>query len=392
VLAGMNAPKNMMSPLVLAAAGMLLAGMLLADQLEQEDSEDRGVFLKVIDRLPMLFLPLMPMSAWAVWIRIDQYGWTEFRYLRLMLIIALSVIFVLAIAQYFRKRPQPLMAIIGTFGVLSIVSTFGPLSAQAVSQRSQITLLRMHLDADGVLDTAGKINTLPSDADPKNISGSSPLSHQSTSTISYLAEHFGAAPFEEFVSPTQLALLEEKEGSRGLKMYEVLDALNTHEAAYVDAAEGERDMHFHSNGKLGHAPHSGTLYNLSLYSREHAQTLTFLRPILGEEDVQGRIILYESHLSMEFGPQQDVLLKTQHELQPLLDFLVTAHKHEQLTSHFISEVPEHLRVYSLSEEGTAPITISLHGATLSRENMEAPWEFRGLQGIIVQSDGPVPKD
>lgn len=392
VLAGMNAPKNMMSPLVLAAAGMLLTGMLLADQLEQEDSETRGVFLKVIDRLPMLFLPLMPMSAWAVWIRIEQYGWTEFRYLRLMLIIALSVIFVLAIAQYFRKRPQPLMAIIGTFGVLSIVSTFGPLSAQAVSQRSQLTRLRMHLAADDALDATGKFKS------PRALSGSRtspdlhPLSHQSISTITYLAEHFGAAPFEELVSPYQFERLVESMDGRGLNSYEVLNALGAMETEAQDAMENVLDLNFHTTGQLGHAPHSGILYKLSIYSTNHPQTLNFQAPIMGEEDVPGRITLNDSHISMEFGPSQDVILQTRHELKPLLDFLAAKHDHDHIKLHFALEVPEHLRVFSLSEEGTATITVSLHGASLSRSSVDDPWEFTGLQGIIVQNDGLVPRE
>ena len=43
--------------------------------------------------LPIAFLAvlvLLPLAVWAVWVRRDQYGWTESRYLRLALLVALA--------------------------------------------------------------------------------------------------------------------------------------------------------------------------------------------------------------------------------------------------------------------------------------------------------------
>src|SRR5690606_39228449 len=67
-------PKNLVSPLVLAAGGIAALGLLLFDPRPAARGVNR--WLRIA---PALFLPLVPLGMWALVLRTNQYGLTEFR-------------------------------------------------------------------------------------------------------------------------------------------------------------------------------------------------------------------------------------------------------------------------------------------------------------------------
>ncbi len=136
LIAGLDeAPSNMMSPLVLVAAALIGAGLIVAEPVRRADPQ--GAFARMIRWLPAAFLPLLPLAMWAVMERVEQYGWTPFRYLRLVLLIALGLSFGLATARRLTQRAQPLHELIAILTSVAVVCTLGPLSAGEVSWRSQ---------------------------------------------------------------------------------------------------------------------------------------------------------------------------------------------------------------------------------------------------------------
>lgn len=151
-------PKNLVSPIVLFAG---LAGFLGGIFLEplQEDGESRGV-ARLVRSFPALLLPLLPLPIWAVAVRQGQYGWTEFRYLRLLLLGVLAVLAVWGTARLLR-RGRPLLA--GVPAVLAaalLLGSVGPWSAQSVSRRDQTARLREALTGAGLM-RAGRLARPP---------------------------------------------------------------------------------------------------------------------------------------------------------------------------------------------------------------------------------------
>ena len=149
VLATGDLPKNLLSPIVLFAG---LAGLLGGIFLEplQDDAESRGV-ARLVRLFPALLLPLLPLPIWAVGVRQDQYGWTEFRYLRLVVLLALAVLAVWGTIRLVRRRPPLLVVVPAVLAAALLLGSVGPWSAQAVSRRDQGARLRAALTAAGLM-------------------------------------------------------------------------------------------------------------------------------------------------------------------------------------------------------------------------------------------------
>ncbi len=175
-------PQNLVSPLVLAAGVLAAVALVIFDRGAVGELGDRALRL-----VPALFLPLAPLGAYAVAVRVGQYGWTEFRYLRIAALVGLSLVALGAVLQVARKRPLSLHLAPVVMAVVLVLSVVGPWSAMALSRHSQTGRLIDGLEAAGLLrdgrvvvDTAGPPRELPADE-----------YDQITSTSQYLVRHFG---------------------------------------------------------------------------------------------------------------------------------------------------------------------------------------------------------
>lgn len=143
VVATGELPLNRFSPLVIAAGVLGLLGAVFLEPVH-EDDEHRGVSM-LVRAMPALLLPLVPLALWALGARLGEYGWTEFRYARLAVVMAIGILAVLGTARLARRR-RPLQGTIpAVFAAVLLASALGPWSATAVSRRDQTARLRAEL-------------------------------------------------------------------------------------------------------------------------------------------------------------------------------------------------------------------------------------------------------
>lgn len=148
VLVTGEAPKNLLSPIILLAGLFGFVGSVLLEPLRR-DPEHPGVE-RLIRWFPVPMLALLPFGLWAVWVRLDQYGWTEFRYYRFALLVALTALAVLGVARLVR-RGEPVMTLVPiVLGLTLLLASFGPWGASEVSRRSQQERLRSGLEEAGL--------------------------------------------------------------------------------------------------------------------------------------------------------------------------------------------------------------------------------------------------
>jgi hypothetical protein len=123
--------------LILAVIG-ILAALLLEPVERSREFPWAAVFRRWFYRL---LLPLMPLLFLSIGRRIHDYGFTEGRYLAVILAVWLT-----AMAGLFsRGRGASIKAIPLSLAVLAVLTTFGPWSAFAVSGRSQWSRLNAEL-------------------------------------------------------------------------------------------------------------------------------------------------------------------------------------------------------------------------------------------------------
>jgi hypothetical protein len=133
-------PRNLVSPLVIAAGLIGLVGAVLLEPVHADD-EHRGLSM-LVRAVPALLLPLVPLAAWALLARLGEYGWTEFRYIRLAAVFAIGVLAVMGTVRLVRRGPPLLTAVPAVFAAVLLLSAIGPWSAPAVSRRDQTARLR----------------------------------------------------------------------------------------------------------------------------------------------------------------------------------------------------------------------------------------------------------
>jgi hypothetical protein len=129
-------PNNIVSPVVLGAGGLVLATLLVLEPLRER--EDAAGFTRLVGLLPPLLLPLAALALWAVLVRLGQYGWTEFRYVRLMAVAGLAAFAVAGTWQAVRRAPPPLPFLPPALALALLLMAVGPWSAPAVSYRDQM--------------------------------------------------------------------------------------------------------------------------------------------------------------------------------------------------------------------------------------------------------------
>lgn len=136
-------PRNLVSPLVMAAGLIGLVGGVLLEPVHG-DEEHRGLSA-LVRWIPVLLAPLIPLALWALLARLGQYGWTEFRYIRVGVVVVLGVLAVMGSVRRFRGAPPLLSSVPALLAAMLVLGAVGPWSAPAVSRRDQTARLRTAL-------------------------------------------------------------------------------------------------------------------------------------------------------------------------------------------------------------------------------------------------------
>ncbi len=162
VLARGELPRNLLSPLIIGAGFTgtfctLVVSAILAEPVGTGPLSPaephrflRRRSVQLVRAFPLVLLALLPMALVAIAVRIEQYGLTPFRVMRLAALLCLAVIGVLGTWRYLRKR-EPLTwqapALVAAF---ALAIAMGPGSAIELSIRSQAARLERQLTAAGV--------------------------------------------------------------------------------------------------------------------------------------------------------------------------------------------------------------------------------------------------
>jgi len=181
-------PQNLVSPMVIAAGVLAAIALILFDP----DSDTAGG-LRWLRFMPAPFVLLAPLGIWALYARVDAYGWTEFRLLRLIVLMALLALALLAVARLIERKRYALPIIPAFLSVVLLASAIGPWSVLSVARRDQQRRLLAALRSARV-DPA----RIPASTDTTRRAVAQRLYAQINSTSAYLASNFGvqALPHE----------------------------------------------------------------------------------------------------------------------------------------------------------------------------------------------------
>ena len=352
--------------------------MLLADQLEpapeelEREGAERPLFLKVSAWLPALFLPLMPMSVWAVWIRIEQYGFTEFRYLRLLLLAVLCAVFVLATYNRFKGKAQPLLAIIAIFGASSLLASFGPLSAQAVSQRSQYARLVTMLEEQGHLTERGVLAVAEHDM--------SPFDSQSARVFDYLLNQHGIDSVEPLIDRVLYAELVKAGDGQPIHSYDVLKKHHyVIDYGYaVEVGRESKTVVAQDMERGAFIPHAGRLHKVEIYNAGNSIPLIHQGCSLELEERGVRLDCSGDGLADEYEGSVN--------LGGLVGRVVVRRDEVAPNSVELSKyVPQEMRALAFpprAGESVSPASFVVSSIVL-REESEA-WVIAHIEGYLVQ--------
>ncbi|MGH7553003.1 MAG: DUF4153 domain-containing protein, partial [Longimicrobiales bacterium] len=188
-------PNNLVSPLVLAAGTMWLLAAIVLEPFHWLPNLS-GV-ARIVRVLPLVVLPLCVIGSWAIALRIEQHGWTEFRFVRMVALAAMALIAIVGLIRLLRKEAPPLHAIPLVLLALLLPSTIGPLSATAVAKRSQRSQLSAALRESG-------FTSLPVPLEPEQPVARREVSSETyqriASSSTYLVRNFGPRGVEGLLS------------------------------------------------------------------------------------------------------------------------------------------------------------------------------------------------
>jgi hypothetical protein len=198
-------PRNLVSPMVIAAGLLSLLSLILfapsnsgwgsghgsgwetpthhPTPQPQPAAASPGRWLRYT---PLAYLPLVPLGFWALITRFQDYGWTEFRMLRMVALLAVFTLALIMAARVVRRRSFPLRVIPLVLAFALLLPAIGPWSALAVSRRDQQSRLT-HALREARVDP--NINAALGDSTPRRIPQQ--LYDRIVSGSSYLSQHFG---------------------------------------------------------------------------------------------------------------------------------------------------------------------------------------------------------
>jgi hypothetical protein len=162
VLARGELPRNLLSPLIIAAGfvGFLCTLVIVSIQGEAVGSGTlapadphrwaRRHSVRLARAFPPVLLVLLPMAAWALAVRIDQHGFTPFRVARMMALMCLGGMSLLGTVRWLRGRMALTWEVPLCIIVFALATAFGPVSAMRLSLESQLARLEQKLASAGV--------------------------------------------------------------------------------------------------------------------------------------------------------------------------------------------------------------------------------------------------
>lgn len=177
ILIAWQLPNGNVSSLILGYAGIGILSLLLVHPIREKEGNG---WVKVYSKYFYLFLlPLTVLLVLAVVKRIDTYGITQYRYF----IIGLAVWLVFLIVYFLANKKATIKAIpISLFAVVLLI-IYGPLSATAVSLRSQKAVLLNLFNGEKAVRNNKLI--------PVNAQKIKPYSAvRMASTVAYILKHY----------------------------------------------------------------------------------------------------------------------------------------------------------------------------------------------------------
>lgn len=192
-------PKGWVGNLVIGFSTTGVFLMLLLHPLREKLAT---VWVKKVSRLfYILILPLMILLFAALYLRIAEYGFTENRYL-----LSLAGVWLTCFSVYFALgRGWNIKLVPFTLFVILMASSYGPISAFNIAEKSQMNRLQNILTSQKVL-TNNAINTLAAEKmDVKN-------KKEVSSIVKYLGERHGYAAIQPWFKE-DLGTMLQKQGS-----------------------------------------------------------------------------------------------------------------------------------------------------------------------------------
>ena len=153
-------PQNVLSPLIIAAGSVGFLCSLVIQSVSLESSHSavlrsgvwfRRFSIRVVRAFPAVLFALLPMAGWALFVRIDQYGFTQLRVSRMMALLCLGLLAGLGTIRWVRKQAPLSWQVPVAACVCALITAWGPLSANAISERSQVRRLQRLLDRTSIV-------------------------------------------------------------------------------------------------------------------------------------------------------------------------------------------------------------------------------------------------
>jgi hypothetical protein len=191
-----DVPQNLVSPLVLVAGALWLGGALVLEPFHW--LEEPPLAARIVRVYPWVAIPLVVLGGWALWLRVEEYAWTEFRFVRMMAIAGLGALAIVGVVRSLKRKPPLLREIPLTVSFLLLVSAVGPWGAPASALRSQRARLA---------EVAPRIEAAAADTSATSRAASDD-EQSAANIVRYLRDHFGEGALEGVVSEPVLVHLE----------------------------------------------------------------------------------------------------------------------------------------------------------------------------------------